>query len=44
MRSLRFLPVVYIVGVHGFALFVPYALGVGAIALLVAHVKRLRTA
>jgi hypothetical protein len=35
MRSLRFLPVVFVVGVHGFVLFVPYALALVAAAHLI---------
>jgi hypothetical protein len=38
MRSLRFLPLAFLAGTHGFALFAPYA----ALILTVSHLLRRR--
>jgi len=40
MRFLRFLPIAFLAGMHGFALFAPYLVGM----LAVAHVVRSRRA
>jgi hypothetical protein len=39
MRSLRFLPLVFVAGVDGFAMFIPYMLFVWTIALVVERTK-----
>ena len=39
MRSLRFLPLVFIVGVDGFAMFLPYVGLVCAAAYIIARAK-----
>jgi hypothetical protein len=44
MKSLRFLPLTFLAGVHGFALFAPYAaLAVAALLLAHRHQRRLAT-
>lgn len=39
MKSLPFLPLTFLAGVHGFALFAPYA-ALAVVALLVANYRR----
>jgi hypothetical protein len=40
MQTLRYLPLVAVAGVHGFAMFLPYAALLLAAAYVVARVKR----
>ena len=42
MRSLWFMPMTYLAGIHGFAYFVPYLAFVGAAALLIGYSRKLR--
>lgn len=39
MRAIRFLPLVFVVGIDGFAMFAPYVLLVLTLAYLVSRVR-----
>lgn len=43
MKSLRFLPLTFLCGVHGFALFAPYAALAAAALLLAGRLHRRRS-
>ena len=42
MRTLWFMPMTYLAGIHGFAYFVPYLLIVATLALVMAQAKKAR--
>jgi hypothetical protein len=44
MRAIRFLPLVFVVGIDGFAMFAPYVLLVLTLAYLVSRVRSLTPA
>ncbi len=42
MRSLWFMPMTFLAGIHGFAYFVPYLLLVAVLAMFLAQARRAR--
>lgn len=42
MRSLWFMPMTYLAGIHGFAYFVPYLAFIGVTALLIGYSRKMR--
>jgi hypothetical protein len=42
MRSLWFMPMTFLAGIHGFAYFVPYLLLVGLLAMVLEQARRAR--
>ena len=39
LRSVRFLPLVFLIGIDGFAMFAPYVVGVLAIGYAIRHLR-----